>query len=350
MSAGRDLSIGIAGWGRAGGELHARALRGLAGARIAAVADCDARARARAAGVVGPERVFDDPRRLLEDPSLDAIALCMPVRGRAPIALEALAGGRPLFIEKPLALSLEESDRLVAAAARMGGCTMVGMNLRWHAQARRAKARIAAGGIGEVDLIRSTLTSWHDEVPEWRQRRSSGGGVLFEMAVHHVDLWRWLTGLEVVDVHAWTRSGTWDDESAVVNARLTGGALATAVLGERSVADNEIELFGRRGSVALSFYRFDGLRHRATGGVPGDFGARRAAAGEAIRGLAHLARARLDGGTWLETYRAEWRHFIDCVRRGVAPESTFADGAKALAVVLAAVDSARSGRPQAVAR
>ena len=120
MSAGRDLSIGIAGWGRAGGELHARALRGLAGARIAAVADCDARARARAAGVVGPERVFDDPRRLLEDPSLDAIALCMPVRGRAPIALEALAGGRPLFIEKPLALSLEESDRLVAAAARMG--------------------------------------------------------------------------------------------------------------------------------------------------------------------------------------------------------------------------------------
>ena len=82
--------------------------------------------------------------------------------------------------------------------------------------------------VDSFDVVQSRLTSFHATVPAWHERRATGGGVLMELAIHHVDLWRWLTGDEVDEVFAYARTGEREDESAVLVARMGSGALATA--------------------------------------------------------------------------------------------------------------------------
>jgi predicted dehydrogenase len=345
MNPRGDLRVAIVGWGRAGSHLHAGALRGLPGVRLAAVADTDAEARARAAGVVGADRVHDDARRPIGAPDIDVVALCLPAAGRTALALEALAAGKHVLVEKPLAISADDCRRLVAAeadAARRGVRAMVGMNMRWHAQAREARDRIRDGAIGEVELVRSTITTRHDDVAPWRRARRTGGGVVLDMAIHHVDLWRWLTGDEVVEVFAYARSRRWQDDSAAICARMAGGALATAIVGERTINDNAMEIAGRDGVITLGFYRYDGGGIRSDG-VPGDVADRRTALIRAVAGLPRLTSAWRGRGTWLAAYRAQWLHFADCIRRGRPPESTFADAARAAAIVRATWSAADTG-------
>ena len=75
--------------------------------------------------------------------------------------------------------------------------------------------------------------------------RATGGGVLLELAIHHVDLWRYLTGAEVDEVAAFARSGEREDETATLVARMSDGALATAVFAERTSRSNDVDVWGR---------------------------------------------------------------------------------------------------------
>lgn len=347
---GRVVRIGIVGCGRATATLHAPSLAILDGVRIAALADTDAVALRRVAERVGPDRTAADYRELVDDPTLDAIAVCVPAQAHAEVALAAIGAGKHVFVEKPLALSLPDCDRMVDAAARAGVCAMVGFNTRRHAQAQRARDAIRRGELGAVDVVQSRLTSFHATVPAWCERRATGGGVLMELAIHHVDLWRWLTGAEVDEVFAYARAGEREDESAVLVARMGSGALATAAFAERTSRTDDVVVFGRAGSVALSLYRFDGYETASPDAVAGDGRARVRAALRFARELPRAVRDARDGGAWNKTYRDQWRHFADSIRNGTPPEPTLDDGRRALAVVLAAIESATTGRSVRVAR
>jgi predicted dehydrogenase len=350
MSAARPpLRLGIVGCGRAAG-LHARALRAHPDWRIAALADTDPEALAALAAIVRPERATPDVRGLATDLSLDAIAVCVPASAHAEVALGAIGAGRHVFVEKPLALALDDASRIAAAARSAGVRAMTGFNLRFHAQSRRAREAIGRGELGAIEMITSRLTSFHGPAPAWRAARASGGGVLYELATHHVDLWQWLTGATIDEVFARTRSGDREDETACLVARLSDGSLATAAFGERTSRRHDLDVFGRSGSVSMSFYRFDGFRSDATTGVAGDLRARwRSALGVA----GALPRAVADlraGGAWAASYRHQWDHFAAAIRGEAPIEVTLDDGVAALAVVLAAIESARTGRSVVVER
>lgn len=347
---GRIVRVGIVGCGRATATLHAPAIETLEGVRIAALADTDPGALRRVADRVGPERTASDYRELVDDPTLDAIAVCVPARAHAEVALAAIGAGKHVFVEKPLALSLPDCDRMVDGAARAGVCAMVGFNSRRHAQAQRARDAIRRGELGAIDFVQSRLTSFHATVPAWHERRATGGGVLMELAIHHVDLWRWLTGDEVDEVFAYARTGEREDESAVLVARLGSGALATAAFAERTSRTDDVAVFGNRGSVALSLYRFDGYETASPDAVAGDGRARVRAALRFATELPRAVRDAREGGAWRKTYRDQWRHFVDSIRAGTSAEPTLDDGRRALAVVLAAAESATTGRSVRVAR
>jgi predicted dehydrogenase len=169
------------------------------------------------------------------------------------------------------------------------------------------------------------------------------------MAMHHFDLWRYLLDEEVEEISAHSRSGTWEDESATVTARLSSGALASATFAECTSQNNSIEIYGRSGSLIVSFYRFDGLETATTSDIPGNIQAR-------IRGLKRFAEelpkaiaTNRQGGEWLQSYREEWRHFVGSIRTGVPVECGLEDGRRALAVALAAMESAATGKAIAIA-
>ncbi len=338
------VRIGIVGCGRATTSLHLPALQKVEGVQVVALADPDPEALHHTSTRFHIKRCMLDYRALLEDTTIEAIAICVPAQFHVEIALAALDAGKHLFIEKPLALTLEECDRLIERAANLPLKIMLGFNTRWHRLAREARTLFHQGILGPLEVVRSVLTSCHTDLPEWRKRRISGGGVLLEMAMHHFDLWRYLLGEEVEEISAHSRSGTWEDESATVTARLSGGALASATFAECTSQNNSLEIYGRMGSLIVSFYRFDGLEMSTTSDIPGNIPSRIKSLMQFAKELPRAIPTLQRGGEWHQTYVEEWRHFVASVRTGLPVECGLEDGRRALAVALAAMESAATGQ------
>jgi len=325
----------------------------VAGVEVVALADVDAAALEAVARHFGVARRYADPRALIEDRDVDAIAVCVPARAHAEVGIAALEAGKHVLIEKPLALSLTDCDALIDAAGGSPGCVMVAFNWRWNPLVRRGLAALREGRVGAPVALRTTLTdakTRHAEAPAWRGTRRLGGGALIEKAGHHFDLWRLLLGSEAEEVLAISRSTErWDDEVAVVTARMENGAVASSVFAECTSRTNELTVYGRSGHLLISPYDFDGVRISDASELPGTARTRLASLGRSLRALPRYLGARPRRGEYLASYRGEWRHFADCVREGATPECGLIDGRRALEISLAAVESAERLRPAPVA-
>ena len=345
---GAGVRVGLVGCGRAAERLHVPALAGVRGASIVALADPDAarlealRARLpRAAG-------YPDYRALLDDDTVDLVAVCVPAAGHAEIATAALRAGKHLFVEKPLALTLADCDALVAEAAAAearGRRSTIGFNLRSHRLLTQAKAIVASGALGEIELVRHLWTAdWAGAArPGWHSVRADGGGALIEIGSHQVDLWRWLLGGEVESVQAISRSSEFDDQTVTLQARMTTGALVAAIAGQRTVPRNEVEVLGSRGGLRLSCYHGDSLDVAATGSSSSGLTRRFRPLLERAGRLPDALRAARAGGDFLLSYRRQRERIVLAVAHRRPMPATIEDGRRAAAVVLAALSAAATG-------
>ena len=287
---------------------------------------------------------------LAADPELDAVAICTPPSAHVGPAIAALKAGKPLFVEKPIAVSLGDADRLLEYQARSTIPALMGFNLRWHRLLRRARRLVQEGELGWVHCMVSTFTDplLRRELPAWRSRRDHGGGVLLDRAVHHFDLWRWLLDDEVVEVFAMGRSRRRDDDGAVVTARLRGGAIATAIVLDESAVSHRVTLYGTEGAVEVDALRFDGFSRQTVEEYPGSVPARWRRARQRLADPAGDLRAIRRGGDFDAAYRLEWEHFVEVARGSVEPRATLRDGRAALAIAVAAARSLETAAPALV--
>ena len=341
------LRVGFVGCGRATQNLHLPGFRHLADWQVIAAADSDEGRLNAAANRFGIPRRHLDYQTLLADPEVDVVAVCVPPRLHAEVSLAALAAGKHVFIEKPLAVSLQECDQLVEQAARSPRKVMVGFNLRWHRLIRRGRKMIQDGVLGELEFIRTTFTTGgrlRTGSPEWSSWRAPGGGVLFDLGVHHFDLWRYLTGAEVEEISAISHSRDAGDQSAIVKARMDNGVLITSVFSDQTTESNELEICGRKGSIRVSCYRFDGLEFIT---APGSFGGFRRLPSKLLATLREIPRAMARvsrGGEFHATYESEWRSFANSIRNDTPVECTLEDGRRAVQISLAALASDSESR------
>jgi predicted dehydrogenase len=314
---------------------------------VVAVADRDAGRMERVAQRFGVPARHAEAAALVADPRVEAVAVCVPPVDHARVAGAALDAGKPVLVEKPLTLSLDDADELIDRAARAGVPAMIGFNLRWLATVARARELIAEGRLGPVEAARSAVTSSHrfePEAPAWRRRRELGGGSLIEQGVHHFDLWRFLLGDEVDEVFALTHP---DDAGAAVTGRMAGGALVQTTFSERTTPVHTFEVYGRRACLRLSLTRFDGLELLPVDRHDSAVGTRArsllAAARAMPRALVRLPR----GGVFANSYAAQWTRFAAAVRGAAPATPTLDDGRRALEIALAATASAAQGVPVA---
>ena len=344
MTVRPSIRLAIIGCGRVTETLHLPSLRQVAGVEVVALSDVSAERLNKLADRFHIKERHISYQRLLENDSVDAVAVCVPAHSHVPVALDALSAGKHLFVEKPLALTLDEADLLIDRVKDSRLKAVVGFNLRQHRLIRQARRIIQQGTLGKVQMIRSVLTGYHQDVPEWRMRRMSGGGVLFEQAVHHFDLWHHLLESDVAEVFATSRSGNWDDETATVAARFVDGSLASAVFSERTVARNELELFGTDSSIRVDCYRFNGLEQAALLDQPGGIKNQLKRLRRTLRALPGGISGARNGGDFVDSYRAEWCRFIEAICKDEDVASTLEDGRRALQLALAAVNSLATGR------
>ena len=338
--------LGIVGCGWVTATRHLPALARVRDLEVVALADVDAKAVDTLAGRFGVAARYGGAAQLVEDPRVDAVAVCVPPSAHAEVALAALEAGKHVFVEKPLAATLADADRLVERATGVGLTAMVGFNLRFHRLVRQLRDRLASGGLGPIHALATTYTDdvlLRPELAAWRATRGRGGGTLLEKAIHHFDLWRFLLEDEVEEVHAYTGSGRADDEVACVSARMRGGALASTLAVDATSLSNEVAVYGTKARAALDLYRFDGLVQASPYEPPGAVRTRAQALLRTARALPAGLGAIRSGGEAMLSYEAEWRHFAAAIARGGATESTLEDGVRALEIALAAHQSASTG-------
>jgi predicted dehydrogenase len=267
--AGDVVGIGIIGTGFAR-TTQLPAFKAVEGARLVAVASGRRENAERAAREFGIEHVADDWRGVVERADVDLVSIVTPPSTHAEMALAALAAGKAVLCEKPMAMNAEETARMAAAAGASGRLALVDHELRFLPARRRMRELIRAGEVGEVrhaafsfrsDSRADAARRW-----DWWSDASAGGGVLGAIGSHAVDTLHWLVGARVSHVSAAltthlaeradasgdVRAVTTDDE-ALMLLRFDGRATGTAALSVVAAGDYEhrVEVFGSEGALKI---------------------------------------------------------------------------------------------------
>ena len=204
---GGKLRIGVAGTGFIG-EVHARAAR-RAGARLVGVAASTPASAEDAAARLGAERAFAEAEALVTSPDVDVVHICTPNHLHAPLATAALAAGKHVVCEKPLAVDGAEARALVAAAEAAGVVATVPFVYRFYPLVREARARVADGGVGPLRLVHGTyLQDWlaTESDDNWRVDPSLAGAsrAFADIGSHWCDLVEFVCGDRLAAVSAVT--------------------------------------------------------------------------------------------------------------------------------------------------
>jgi myo-inositol 2-dehydrogenase / D-chiro-inositol 1-dehydrogenase len=336
----RKIRLGVIGCGGVTELRHLPALRRAQDFELSALADKDSARLSRVAGQSGVARSYDDYLELIENDEIDAVAVCVPPGLHAQVALAALEAGKHVMIEKPLALSLRECNLLLESGSANGSLkVMVGFNLRWHRLVREAREIIGRGELGRVKLIRTVFTSGvrlGADFADWRRRRESGGGALFELGVHHFDLLRFLLRCEPLEVYASSVEG---DETATVMMRMESSAQVVAAFSEGTGENHALEVYGEKGWLRVSCYRADGLEKFDAAQSAWSLRSRLRKLTGTFLDLPRMVQQSVRGGDYVASYADEWRHFARAIREDSAVECTLLDGKRALEIALAAWES-----------
>jgi myo-inositol 2-dehydrogenase/D-chiro-inositol 1-dehydrogenase len=347
------LRLGLIGCGWVVEQCHLPALHAVRNIEVVAVSDNDPVRLDKVADRLGVRQRYSDYRAMLADRAVDAVAVCAPPQFHLDMGLAVIDAGKHLFLEKPIALNLDDADRLVESATRAATKTMTGFNWRWHRLIRQSQRIVAGGELGTVVAIHSAFssaTTYSASPSNWRNRDDLGGGVLFDLGIHHFDLWQFLLQCPVEEVFA-KRSGEGSaSQCIVVTASMANGALITSSFSHDVSNTNEIEICGTKGRLSLSCYRPDSLRLRwnsaPAGAVRGWIDGTIAALRNAPRAASHL----FNRGDVIESYRTEWRHFVEAVHNNSIVECDFEDGRNALRVTHAVLRSLSTGDAVRVAK
>jgi predicted dehydrogenase len=187
------FKVGIIGSGFISG-VHITSLRTIPGVEVAAVADVDAkrgRAICRRFGIQDFHPAIDD---LLARPDVSMIWVCVPNKYHAPLALAALKKGKHVVVEKPLALSLDDCDRIAAEAAKRELVVGYAEELCYLPKFVHAKGAADEGAVGKVFFVKQG-EKHGGAYSEWFYRPEiGGGGILMDMGCHAIECCRWVLG------------------------------------------------------------------------------------------------------------------------------------------------------------
>lgn len=284
-----------------------------------------------------PEATIDQTYAdILARPDVDAVDLCLPHDLHVRMVIQAAEAGKHILCEKPLAMSIADCNRMIDAAQANNVVLMHGENLRLAANVERAAELVRNGTLGKIVGIQGTFAYWQRAHMNtgWRGKTAeAGGGMLIDGGIHLVDVMRHVGG-DVVAVQAMTgifRDDTGDGEDlAVINLRYADGYLGQIFACHSTQGRGSAPLltvYGTEGILNLDSYQNASLLVIKPGQEP---------------------HAENLPSSWQSSFVREVTHFLDVLQHGVPLRARPEDGRANLQLVLAAYESARTGREVAL--
>jgi len=342
---------------------------------LAAVCGRDAAAVRAAADRHGWAAAETDWRALIARDDVDLVDICTPGDSHAEIALAALAAGKHVLCEKPLANTVEEAEAMTLAAEQAqerGQLAMVGFNYRRVPAMTLARNMVAEGRIGTLRHVRVTyLQDWlvNPQFPlTWRLRKElAGSGALGDLGAHIVDLAQYVTGEQVVGVSALTETFVRErplldgassgltaasasglgqvtvDDAALFTARLASGALASFEATRFATGRKNslrLELNGDRGALAFDLERLNELSYHDETEDGTHAGFRRILVTEPNHPYLDAWWPPGHGLGYEHTFVHQARDLVHAIASGQPPAPSFADGLQVQRVLAAVEESA----------
>ena len=284
-----------------------------------------------------------DYRKLLERDDIDMVVLGIPNDLHCKVTEAAAAAGKHVVVEKPLAPSLAECDRMIDACDRAGVKLMYAEELCFAPKYVRLKQLADEGALGNIFLIKQSEKHNGPHAPWFWDVARSGGGVMLDMGCHGTEFARWILGKSPVkSVYCDLKQGmhadkTKGDDTSILIIDFEGGATAYI---EESWAklggmDDRAELHGTGGVAYADLLHGNAIETYSTTG----YGYAVEKAGD-TKGWSFTIYEE----NWNYGFPQEFEHFVHCVRDDTAPSETGRDGRAVMEVLFAAYASAGQGR------
>ena len=331
------LKIALLGAGRIG-QVHASTIAyRVPSAQLVAVADVNEAAAKACAAKYRIPTASTDPLDVINDPNTQAVLICTNTDTHADLIEAAARAGKPIFCEKPVAMTLPEVDRALNAVAKAGVQLQIGFNRRFDANYARVRHAITSGEIGEPHILHIIS---RDPAPPPLAYLKVSGGIFVDMAIHDFDMARFLIGSEVEEVYvqadvrvdpAIGQAG--DVDTAVTMLRFKNGVIGTIDNSRKAVYgyDQRVEVFGSGGAI------------NANNNYPNNTVLSNAAAVQRDLPLNFFMQR------YTEAYASEIEQFVDAIVNKKPVPVTGHDGKMAFVIALAAGKSLREKRPVKIA-
>ena len=368
-----NLHIGLCGFGFMG-KTHLFAVRNLPffctlpfSADVTGLCTSHPDACAAAAAEWDIPKAFASEADMIADPDIDVIDICTPNPCHFETARAALAAGKHVLCEKPLTVTAAEADELVRLADASGLVCGTVYNNRFLPPVIRARQLIGEGRLGRVLSFDFAYRHNSDIDPDrrvgWKQTAAGGGGTLYDLGPHALDLCRLLCG-DICAVtgksqiafptHLTPDGGLWQtdaDEAFYLIARTTGGAVGTVTLSKLTQGENDgltFSIYGTDGALRFDLMDPDYLyfydAHAPGTPVGGLRGYTRIeCVGRFPAPASGFPSAKAPIG-WLRGHVGALADFLSAVYDGRQPSAAFSDGAAVMHVMEAAGLSDREGR------
>ncbi|MFZ0216102.1 MAG: Gfo/Idh/MocA family oxidoreductase [Candidatus Dormiibacterota bacterium] len=328
---------------------HARAIQALPNAHLVAAVDVVADKARRLTDDFGgdPETDLD---RVLARPDVDVVSVCVPSGLHAEIGCRAAAAGKHVLVEKPIDITLEAADRLIAAAKRSGVKLSVVSQYRFSPGVQQVRSLIDEGRLGRL-ILGDAIVKWYRsqayyDSGDWRGTWAlDGGGCLMNQGIHYVDLLQWLMGpVESVVAHCATAAHRIEVEDvALAILTFSNGAMGT-LQGSTAVypgLPERLEISGDGGTVIVEVAQLVLCELQDEQGEVGAYGAK----GKAMRERVSTSAAADPAALAQSSHLPQMTDLLRAIDTGGEPFITGEAGRKPLEVILAVYESAKQGRP-----
>ena len=329
------IGIGLIGAGRMG-AIHARLIAArIPEARLVGIADVNLESAQRLATELGDLPAYSSTDELLRTPGLDAVLIATWSATHRAAIEAAAAAGKDILCEKPIALTLDETDAAIGAVERRAFASKSASCAAGTPTTRGPSFGLASGDLGRPMLFKS-LQFDPGPPPVSYADPAVSGGIMVDLGIHEFDLARWLMDDEVVEVHAFGSSVSHpeladvnDVDSAVIDLRFAGGTTGSVELARNTTYGEDVrtEVLATAGSVWVGHLP---VSHGSWSG---------GSAGEAVaRDSADPTVPRFE-----TAYAAQTRAFVHAIQEGRQIEVGADEARAAMAISLAAIRSMREG-------
>jgi predicted dehydrogenase len=305
-----QLNVGIIGCGWAG-EQHARAYSSLGDVKILALADVVESKAKDLATRWGTDASYGDYGKMLKDPGIDAVSICLPHYLHSAVSVEAAEAGKHILCEKPMANNLDEADAMIRAAKKAAVTLMIAETVRFRSINLKLKEMMEQNYIGEVFLARIFRDhEMHDYLrkrPWFLDKEKAGGGIWMSGGIHDVDALRMLVG-EVGTISLFQAKRVFPemegDDTVAALLRFKDGAVGVVT-----------ESFSTKTFRQISPNGCPSILNGSTGTItvhPDVI----EIYGERLANADRCLRMKVEE---MDTFTEEIEHFVRCIRRGEEP-------------------------------